>query len=117
MAINDTRSFAGGDFFVGATPFQTAYDFSVYDHLKYIAISNQSFPVPQKGSITFSCIINAETPGTVPNRVINGTYTATGAPYSAVAQQGQQAGAVMNIIDFHTGQLCGWFIRAAPHSP
>lgn len=67
MAINDTRSFANGNFFVGATPFQTSYDYSVFDHIKYLAISNQSFPVPQKGSITFSSVINAETPGTVPN--------------------------------------------------
>lgn len=110
MAINDTRSFAGGNFFVSAVPFQTSYDFSVFDHIKYLAISNQSFPVPQKGSITFSCVINAETPGTVPNRVINGTYTQSGAPYSAVARQGQQAGAVMNMVDFYTGQLFDWFI-------
>jgi hypothetical protein len=110
MGINETRSFAGGNFFVSAVPFQTGYDYSVYDHLKYIGISNQSFPVPQKGSITFSCIINVETPGTVPNRVVEGTYTATGAPYSAAVLQGQQAGAVMNMIDFQTGQLFDWFI-------
>ena len=110
MEINDTRSFAGGNFYVGATPFQTSYDFSVFDHIKYIAISNQSFPVPQKGSITFSCVINAETPGTIPNRVIEGTYIMSGAPYSQTVLQGQQAGAVMNMVDFYTGQLFDWFI-------
>lgn len=110
MAINDTRSFSGGKFFVGATPFQTSYDFSVFDHIKYLAVSNQSFAVPQKGSITFSAEINAETPGTIPNRVIEGTYTMTGAPYSAVVLQGQQAGATLHMIDFYTGQLFDWFV-------
>jgi hypothetical protein len=110
MALGDTRSFANGRFSVSAVPFQTSFDYSVYDHLKYIAISNQSFPVPQQGSITFSSEITAETPGTIPNRVINGTYTATGAPYSATVLQGQQAGVVMNMIDFQTGQLFDWFV-------
>jgi hypothetical protein len=110
MALNDTRSFADGKFSVSAVPFQTGADFSVFDHLKYIAISNQSFPVPQKGSITFSSEITAETPGTTPNRAINGTYIQSGAPYSAVARQGQQAGVVMNMIDFQTGQLFDWFV-------
>lgn len=110
MTINDTRSFAGGKFFVGAVPFQTSYDYSVYDHIKYLAISNQSFPVPQKGSITFSAEINAETPGTIPNRIIEGTYIQSVAPYSQIVRQGQQAGAVLNMVDFYTGQLFDWFI-------
>lgn len=110
MAINDTRSFADGKFSVSAVPFQTGYDFSVFDHLKYIAISNQSFPVPQKGSITFSSQITAETPGTIPNYVVNGTYIQSGAPYSATVLQGQQAGVVMNMVDFQTGQLFDWFV-------
>jgi hypothetical protein len=110
MAINDTRSFAGGKFSVSAVPFQTGADFSVFDHLKYIALSNQTFPVPQKGSITFSCVITAETPGTIPDRVIEGTYTESGLPYSATVLQGQQAGVVMNMVDFQTGQLFDWFV-------
>jgi hypothetical protein len=110
MAINDTRSFADGKFSVSAVPFKTGFDFSVFDHLKYIAISNQSFPVPEKGSITFSSEITAETPGAVGDRVIEGTYTATNAPYSAIAKQGQQAGVVMNMVDFNTGQLFDWFV-------
>jgi hypothetical protein len=110
MALGDTRSFAGGKFSVSAVPFQTGADFSVFDHLKYIAISNQSFPVPEKGSITFSSQITAETPGTTPNRVIEGIYTQTGATYSATVLQGQQAGVVMNMVDFQTGQLFDWFV-------
>lgn len=110
MLFGDTRSFADGKFSVSAVPFKTGADFSVFDHLKYIAISNQSFPVPQKGSITFSSEIKAETPGTTPNRVITGTYTQGGAPYSATVLQGQQAGVVMNMVDFQTGQLFDWFV-------
>jgi hypothetical protein len=106
----DTRAFAGGKFIVGATPFQTSYDYSVYDHIKYLAISNRSFPIPQKGSISFSAEIDVETPGTIPNRVIEGVYTATGAPYSKIVLQGQQAGATLHMIDFYTGQLFDWFV-------
>jgi hypothetical protein len=110
MAIKDTRRFEDGKFLIDATPFQTSWDFSVYDHIKYLAVSNQSFPVPQKGSITFSAEINAKTPGTIPGRVVKGTYTQTGAPYAAVVLQGQQAGATLHMIDFYTGQLFDWFV-------
>ncbi len=106
----DTRSFAGGKFSVSAVPFTVGYDYSVFDHLKYIAISNQAFAAPVSGSITFSSVIQAQTPGTQPGRVIRGTYVQSGAPYAKPALEGQQAGAVMNMIDFSTGQLFDWFI-------
>ena len=113
MAFGDTRSFDGGRFSVSAVPFKTSYDYSVYDHLKYMAVSNQSFPVPQKGSITFSSEINAETPGTVPNKLISGTYVQSGTQYTATVLEGQQAGVVMNMIDFKTGQLFDWFVSGS----
>jgi hypothetical protein len=111
----DTRSFADGTFSIDDAPFRTAYDFSVFDHLKYIAISNSSFSVPANGSLTFSSDIQAQTPGTQVGRVVHGTYGPpgsypAGAPYSATVLQGQQAGAVMNMVDFATGQLFDWFI-------
>src|SRR3954471_3287073 len=49
----DTRSFADGSFYIDDAPYRTAADFSVFDHLKYIAVSNQSFDVPENGSLTF----------------------------------------------------------------
>lgn len=110
MSVDDTRTFRDGKFSVAAAPFRTSLDFSVYDHIKYIATSNETFPVPQKGSITFSAEIDAETPGTVPNRVIEGTYTATGTSYSATVLEGQQAGATLHMVDFYTGQLFDWFV-------
>ena len=123
MALTDTRTFAGGTFNVSAAPFRTGADFSVYDHLKYIGISNQVFPVPAKGSVTFSSEISAQTPGTIPGLTIHGVYgppftwldpyspAPPGfAPYSAPVLQGAQAGAVMNMIDFCTGQLFDWFV-------
>lgn len=109
-ASGDTRNFSNGRFNISAAPFLTAFDFSVYDHLKYMAASNQSFAVPARGSVTFSSVIEASTPGTQPGRVIEGTYVATGQPYAAKTLQGQQAAAVMNMIDFGTGQLFDWFI-------
>jgi hypothetical protein len=110
MAVTDTRSFEGNRFNVSAAPFRTGADFSVYDHLKYIGISTQSFPVPVEGSVEVSSTIRVDTPGTQPGRVIEGTYTQSGAPYAATTLEGQQAGAVMNVIDFATGQLFDWFV-------
>ena len=115
MAPGDTRSFAGGTFYINDAPFRTSFDFSVFDHLKYIATSNESFAVPERGSVMFSSEITAVTPGTQEGRVVHGTYGPpfsypAGAPYSATVLQGQQAGAVMNMIDFCTGQLFDWFV-------
>ncbi len=115
VAPGDTRSFADGTFYIDDAPFRTSYDFSVYDHLKYIAISNSSFAVPSHGSVTFSSTIKAETPGAVAGRVIHGTYGPpgsypNGAPWSQSTLEGQQAGAVMNMVDFATGQLFDWFV-------
>jgi hypothetical protein len=116
VAPGDTRSFTGSAFQINDAPFRTANDFSVFDHLKYIAISAQAFAVPAAGgSLTFSSQINAKTPGTQPGRIVHGTYGPpgsypNGAPYTAPVFEGQQAGAVMNMINFDTGQLFDWFI-------
>ncbi len=112
-AGGDTRNFADGRFNIGAVPFTVGFDFSVFDHLKYIAISNAFFPAPVRGSITFSSVIQAQTPGTQPGRVIQGTYVQSGAPYAQPTLEGQQAAAVMNMIDFGTGQLFDWFISGS----
>lgn len=110
MGVSDTRNFTGGKFNISAAPFQTAFDFSVYDHLKYLGVSTQSFAVPTLGSLTFSSTIQAATPGTEAGRIINGTYVESGLPYAQPTLEGQQAAAVMNMIDFQTGQLFDWFI-------
>lgn len=114
MGLTDTRSFTAGNFSIKAPVFQTGFDFSVYDHLKYMAASTQSFAVPTGGSLTFSSTINATAYNTqAAGRLISGTYTQSGNPYSALALEGQQAGAVMNMIDFSTGQLFDWFISGS----
>jgi hypothetical protein len=117
-AHGDTRSFSGGAFHIDDAPFTCGADFSVFDHLKYIAISNASFPVPENGSLTFSSRISATTPGTEPGRVVHGTYGPPGsypggAPYTATVLEGQQAGAVMNMVNFETGQLFDWFVSGS----
>lgn len=113
MALSDTRSFAKGSFKVSAVPFRTGADFSVFDHLKYIAISNKAFQVPATGSVEISSTIKASTPGTQPGRVIHGNYVMSGAPYAQPTLEGQQAGVVMNVIDFSTGQLFDWFVSGS----
>jgi hypothetical protein len=110
MAISDTRDFSAGNFSISARQFQTGFDFSVFDHLKYIATSTQTFAVPVNGKVTFSSTIEATAYNTDPGRIINGTYIDSGLPYAAATLEGQQAGAVMNMIDFSTGQLFDWFI-------
>ncbi|HEX4936356.1 MAG TPA: DUF6081 family protein, partial [Gemmatimonadaceae bacterium] len=115
LRVNST-----GNVNVRAVPFHVGADFSVYDHLKYIAISNQSFAVPANGSLMFSVRITASTPGTQAGRVIRGCYGGPfsyasvadpcAQPWSAVAMEGQQAGVVLNMINFATGQLFDWFI-------
>ncbi|MEW5682531.1 MAG: DUF6081 family protein [Pseudomonadota bacterium] len=105
---------------VSAIPFQVGADFSVFDHLKYIAISTEAFNVPEHGSLEFSAEIVAHTPGTDPARVIQGCYGSAFSyldladpcdqPYQATVLEGQQAGVVLNMINFDTGQLFDWFI-------
>jgi len=115
------ESFTGGAERVRAVPFKTGADFSVYDHLKYMEVSNSAFPVSAKGSVEFSADMTAETPGTVASLTQLGifgppfTWTDPSSPpvtpdYSAKVLQGQQAGVVLNMVDFCTGQLFDWFL-------
>lgn len=109
-----------GQVTVAATPFHVGADFSVFDHLKYIAVSTQEFAVPEVGSLTISARIEAQTPGTEDGRIIQGcygppmSYLAVGDPcanpWAEPALEGMQAGVVLNMINFATGQLFDWFI-------
>lgn len=125
-AINDADhrlTFPNGTENVRAVPFRTGADFSVFDHLKYIEVSNSSFAVPAKGSVEFSVDITAQTPGTVTPLTQQGiygppgTWTDPSAPpqapdYHANVLEGQQAGVVLNMVDFCTGQLFDWFLTS-----
>jgi hypothetical protein len=108
---------------VRAVPFQTGYDYSVYDHLKYMEVSNATFPVPQSGSFGVSADMSAQTPGTIAGLTQQGIYGPSGTwtdpanppttpNYSATVLEGQQAGVVINLVDFCTGQLFDWFLSA-----
>lgn len=121
LAANGTRKVdKDGSFYVDALPFQVGADFSVYDHLKYIAISTTEFKVPASGSLEFSVRIEATTPGTQAGRVVHGCYGAPFSytsvtdpcsnPWTSTPLEGQQAGVVLNMINFATGQLFDWFI-------
>lgn len=114
MAASGERTFGEGTFTATAVPFTTGADFSVYDHIKYLAVSTRSFAVPVHGRVEFSATIQADTHGTTqPGRVIHGTYTATGQPYAAATLEGQQAAATLHMIDFETGQLFDWFVSGS----
>src|SRR3546814_12636166 len=116
MSLDDTRDFSSGAFAISAPTFQTRSDVGVNDHLKYIAVSNQAFAVPDKGSLTFSSTIQSTPFGVDPGRMIEGTYTQSGLPYAQATLQGQQAAAVMNMIAFSTGQPFAWFVSGEPSS-
>jgi hypothetical protein len=115
-----TRAVAGKGVTVAAVPFHVGSDFSVFDHLKYIAISTQEFAVPETGSLEFAVDITADTSGTDPDRVIHGcygdafSYPFVGAecvqPFEHTVLEGQQAGVVLNMVNFETGQLFDWFL-------
>ncbi len=120
LAAGGTLNVTNQGVTVAAAPFHVGADFSVFDHLKYIAISTETFPVPEHGSLEFSAEITAQTPGTISQRLIQGCYGPPGSyawvgapcdvPYTEVARQGQQAGVVLNMINFETGQLFDWFV-------
>ncbi|MGA2926469.1 MAG: hypothetical protein ABSG43_10815 [Solirubrobacteraceae bacterium] len=123
MAVNDTRNFGGGYLSLGAVPFQTTSDVGVNDHLKYMAVSSQTFPVPTSGTLVLSSDVNASTPRTVPDLIQHGIYGPSGSwldpanpptppGYTARRLRGQQAALVMNVLDFCTGQLFDWFIAS-----
>src|SRR5690242_19757507 len=118
---NATESFANGTFTAADAPFKTGTDYSVYDHLKYMAVSDRSFPAPSDGSVTISSDLNADTPGAAAGHVVHGQYgppgsydasNASAIPYAASTLEGQQAAVVLNMIDFCTGQLFDWFLSS-----
>ncbi len=74
----DNRNFTGGRFNLSAVPFKTGSDFSVFDHLKYIAVSSKVFPVPTNGTLVMSSDITATTPGTVDGLIQQGVYGPSG---------------------------------------
>ena len=123
MAVSDTRNFSGGCLNVAAIPFQTASDVGVNDHMKYMAVSSRTFPVPAEGTLVLSSDIRASTPGTVPDLIQLGIRGPSGSwadpahpprppDHRAHLLQGQQAAVVMNVLDFCTGQLFDWFIAS-----
>jgi hypothetical protein len=118
LGVGGTRETTPWGTKITAVPFRMAADYSVYDHVKYIAISTQSFAVPENGSLEFEVEMSAHTPGTQPGRVVQGCYGPSGSytggpcaqPFQQTVRQGQQAGVVLNMINFETGQLFDWFL-------
>src|SRR5215216_3735995 len=51
---NHFRAIAGGAERMRAVPFTQGVDFSVFDHLKLMEVSTQSFAMPASGSLQFS---------------------------------------------------------------
>jgi hypothetical protein len=122
-AVRDTRRFSGGRLHVSAVPFQTGSGVGVDDHRKYLAVSTHAFPVPSDGTLVLSADVKASTPGTVPGLTQLGVCGPSGSwldparppkrpEYTARRLPGQQAGVVMNVLDFCTGQVFDWFLSS-----
>jgi len=110
MGLNDTRKVGqDGSISMAAVPFKTGVD-AVFDHAKYFAVSHDSFRMPQSGSLRFAMDIEAQTPGTQPQRVIHGSYTDGGRPFEQTVTEAQQAALMFNITNVETGQLFDWFV-------
>ena len=110
-----------GVFTTSDVPFKTGTDFSVYDHLKNMSVSDRTFPAPGNGTVTFSVDVKASTPGAVAGHVVHGQYGPPGSydplnhkaiPYEQPTLEEQQAAVVFNMIDFCTGQLFDWFLSS-----
>lgn len=105
----DKRNFDGGQLHLDATPFETWAD-STVDHIKYFATSDQTFSIPEDGSIMFSAEIDAETPGTDPSRPICPAEDEEDAECRTVLEA-QQAGSTLHMLNHHeTGALFDWFV-------
>ena len=104
-------------------PFLTGFDFSVFDHLKYMEVSNAAFPVSAHGSVEFSSDMTRADAGDGDRARPAAASSARPAPgrirrrrrrhaelLGRRSSQGQQAGVVINMVDFCTGQLFDWFL-------
>lgn len=110
-----------GVFTASDVPFKTGTDYSVYDHLKNMSVSDRTFPAPGNGTVSFSVDLTASTPGAVAGHVVQGQYGPPGSydpsnhaaiPYAQPTLEEQQAAVVFNMIDFCTGQLFDWFVSS-----
>jgi len=111
------RTFTSAGVTVSSVPFVSSADFSVFDHLKYIATSRKVWPVPAEGSLTFGTTLTTRTDGIVPELVQHGTYVQSGAAYEAPLLDVQQASTSLNVLDFCTGMVFDWLITATKAAP
>lgn len=116
-ALPATRTFSGAGVKVSSVPFVSGADFSVFDHLKYIATATKVWPVPADGSLTFGTTLTTRTDGIVPGLVQHGTYVESGAAYHAPLLDVQQASTSLNVVDFCTGMVLDWLITGTTAAP
>jgi hypothetical protein len=100
--VLSSMSFADGKMTFEATPFVTSFD-NALDHLKHLSMSTQSFAMPERGDLSVSADIDAETPGgTAFHRV-----PATG----KILQESRQAAATLVLADAgDTGMRFMWWV-------
>lgn len=99
-----SRAFGGGRLHIEATPFMTSSD-NVLDHMKYFAVSTQSWEVPLRGSIEVSADVDATTSGTVNERRCHHSNDRM--------FQGRQAAVTVELIDTSaTGIHLAWYISS-----
>ena len=109
-----TRDLSGDEVGLSIPSFTAGSDFLFFDHIKYLATSNELFAIPQKGSIMFSMDMSVQTPGAVPGRVMRATELETGDAVTYAMLEGRQACATLHMLNFHeTGQLMDWLVSGS----
>jgi hypothetical protein len=95
-------SIANGRMSFEATPFTTSFDNGL-DHVKHLVLSTTAFDVPRDGWVRISADIDADTPGTTHNRLIQAT--------GKRVKEGQQAAATLIMSDAgNSGARFMWWV-------
>jgi Family of unknown function (DUF6081) len=99
-------AFSRGRLRLRAEPFRGWID-DAADHVKYDALSRQSFNVPRRGSVTISADVRADTSGTKRGLVVAGRRL----------PEAHQAAAVLQVIEPGTLQVFDWFVASRQAIP
>lgn len=96
---------------VSAPEFQWSSDYLYFDHIKYLALSTQEFPLPDEGSVMFSSQMKAYVFNTYPTLLL-GAYRVTDDLFLRYkVNEGRQASAILRMSNAHqTGQVFDWVV-------
>jgi hypothetical protein len=107
---NLNRDLSNGTVKLQIPEFTAGSDFIFFDHIKYLATSNQLFDIPAHGSIAFYMDIDGTTLGIVPGLIMEGQRLSDGETLRYTLLDGQQACVTMHMLNF------GWATSLCNHA-